>query len=163
MCPAACGILVPQPEIKPAPSVLEAQSLNHWTIRQVLTLIFLTMWSVIVPQSCQLFATPWRAHQAFLSMGFSRQEYWSWRPFLSTGNPPDSGIAPRSCALQADSLPSEPPGKFWFFFFKHVNILPTLRKEVYIDFHINAFYCPYQHIINTFQCIWQWPQSCCHF
>ena len=65
-----------------------------------------------VPQSCQLFATPWTvAHQAPLSMGFSRQEYWSGLPFPSPGDLPDPGIEPRSPALQADSLTSEPPGK----------------------------------------------------
>ena len=63
--------------------------------------------------SCvQLSATPWTvAHQAPLSMGFSRQEYWSGQPFLFPGNFPHPGIEPRSPALQADSLPSEPPGK----------------------------------------------------
>ena len=42
-------------------------------------------------------------------MGFSRQEYWSALPFPSPDlhNP---GIEPRSPALQADALPSEPPG-----------------------------------------------------
>ena len=44
-------------------------------------------------------------------MGFSRQEYWSGLPFPSPGDLPDPGIKPRSPALQADSLPSEPPGK----------------------------------------------------
>ena len=44
-------------------------------------------------------------------MGFSRQEYWSRLPFPSPGDLPDSGIKPRSSALWADSLPSEPPGK----------------------------------------------------
>ena len=44
-------------------------------------------------------------------MGFSRQGYWSGLPFPSPGDLPDSGIEPRSPALQADSLPSEPPGK----------------------------------------------------
>ena len=43
-------------------------------------------------------------------MGFSRQEYWSELPFLSPGDLPDPGIEPWSPALQADSLPSEPPG-----------------------------------------------------
>ena len=43
--------------------------------------------------------------------GFSRQEYWSGYPFLSPGDLPDSGIKPRSPALQANSLLSEPPGK----------------------------------------------------
>ena len=60
----------------------------------------------------QLFATPWIIiHQAPLSLGFSRQEYWSGLPFPSPGDLPDLGIEPGSPALQADSLPSEPPGK----------------------------------------------------
>ena len=45
------------------------------------------------------------------SMGFSRQEYWSGLPFPSPGDLSDSGIKPRSSALQADALTSEPPGK----------------------------------------------------
>ena len=60
----------------------------------------------------QLFATSWTvAHQAPLSMGFSRQEYWSGLPFPSPGDLPDPGIEPRSTALEEDALPSEPPGK----------------------------------------------------
>ena len=43
-------------------------------------------------------------------MDFSRQEYWSGLPFPSPGDLPDPGIEFRSSALQADSLPSEPPG-----------------------------------------------------
>ena len=42
---------------------------------------------------------------------FSRQEYWNELPFPSPGDLPDPGIEPTSPALQADSLPSEPPGK----------------------------------------------------
>ena len=63
--------------------------------------------------SCvRLFATPWTvAHQAPPSMGFSRQEYWSGLPFPSAGDLPDPGIEPRSPALEADALTSEPPGK----------------------------------------------------
>ena len=63
--------------------------------------------------SCvQLFVTPWAvAYQASPSMGFSRQEYWSGLPFPSPGDLPDPGIEPGSPALQADSLPSELPGK----------------------------------------------------
>ena len=49
--------------------------------------------------------------QAPLSMGFSRQEYWSELPCPPPGDLPNPGIEPRSPALQADSLPSEPPGK----------------------------------------------------
>ena len=56
-------------------------------------------------------ATPWTvAHQA-LSVGLSRQEYWSRLLFPPSGDLPDPGITPRSPALQADSLPSEPPKK----------------------------------------------------
>ena len=52
--------------------------------------------------------TPWIvAHHAPLSMGFSRQEYWSGLPFPSPGNLPDTGIKPRSPALQIHSLPTE--------------------------------------------------------
>ena len=57
-------------------------------------------------------ATPWTvAYQAPLSMGFSRQEYWSELPFPSPGDLPDPRIKPRSPALQTDALPSKPPGK----------------------------------------------------
>ena len=53
--------------------------------------------------------TPWTiAHQAPLSMEFSRQEYWNGLPFSSPGDPPDPGMEPGSPTLQADSLPSEP-------------------------------------------------------
>ena len=56
--------------------------------------------------------TPWTvASQASLSMGFSRQKYWSGLLFLSPGDLPDPGFEPRSPALWADSLQSEPPGK----------------------------------------------------
>ena len=63
--------------------------------------------------SCvRLFVTPWTvAYEASLSMGFSRQEYWSGLPFPSPGDLPDPGIEPGSPALQADVLPSKPPGK----------------------------------------------------
>ena len=60
----------------------------------------------------QLFATPWTAAcQAPLFMGFSRQGYWSGLPFPSPGDLPQPGIELRSPALQADSLPTELPGK----------------------------------------------------
>ena len=48
-------------------------------------------------------------------MEFSRQEYWSCCHFLLQGNLPDPGIKPRSPALQADALPSEPPGNYIVF------------------------------------------------
>ena len=51
------------------------------------------------------------ARQAPLSMGISRQEYWSGLPFPSPGDLPDLGIKPGSPPLQADSLPTELQGK----------------------------------------------------
>ena len=48
------------------------------------------------------------AHEALLSMGFPRQQYWSGLPFPSPGDLPNPGIEPRSPALEADALPSEP-------------------------------------------------------
>ena len=63
-------------------------------------------------QSCLTVCDPWTvAHKAPPSMGFSRQEYWSGLPFPSPGDLPDPEIEPRSSALQADALTSEPPGK----------------------------------------------------
>ena len=62
-----------------------------------------------VTQLCLTLATPWTvACQAPLSMEFSGQEYWSGYP-SSSGDLPNLGIEPRSPALQAESLPSEPP------------------------------------------------------
>ena len=69
--------------------------------------------------SCvQLFATPWTvAHQAPLSMQFSRQEYCSGLPFPSERNLPDPGIEPRPPALAGEFFNTEPQGspKFWCF------------------------------------------------
>ena len=57
-------------------------------------------------------ATPWTvAGQAPLSMEFYRQEYWSGWPFPSAEDLPNLEIEWESPALQANSLPSEPPGK----------------------------------------------------
>ena len=69
------------------------------------------------------FVTPWTvAYQAPPSTGFSRQECWSGLPFASPGDLPDPGIEPRSPSLQADALPSEPPGKL-------PTIKPTCKTE----------------------------------
>ena len=90
----------------------------------------------------QLFATLWTvAHQAPPPVGFSRQEYWSGLPFPSPGDLPDPEIEPRSPALQADALTSEPPGKLGkgqmggLFSF----ILIALRKRNLFTFFL--WYC----------------------
>ena len=55
---------------------------------------------------------PWTVpHEVLLSMGFSRQEYWSGFPFSFLEDLPDLEIEPGSPVLQADSLPCEPPRK----------------------------------------------------
>ena len=62
----------------------------------------------LVAKSCPTLATPWTvAHQAPLSMGFSRKEYWSGLSFSSPGDLPNPGFKPGSPALQAESLPTE--------------------------------------------------------
>ena len=67
---------------------------------------------VLVAQSCPTLRNPWTAaHQAPLSMGFSRQECLNGLPFPSPGDLPNPGIKLGSLALQADSLLSEPQGK----------------------------------------------------
>ena len=66
----------------------------------------------LITKSCPTLESPWTvAHKAPLYVGFSRQEYWSGVPFPSPGDLPNPGIKPRSSALQADSLPTELPGK----------------------------------------------------
>ena len=77
----------------------------------------------VIPWACvlsyfsrvQLFATLWTVtHQAPLSLGFFRQEYWSWLPCPPPGYLPSAGIKPTSLVLlhcQVGSLPLEPPGK----------------------------------------------------
>ena len=62
----------------------------------------------LVTKSCLTFVTPWTvAYQAPLSMGFSKQEYWSGLPFPSSGDLSNPGIESRSPALQADSSLTE--------------------------------------------------------
>ena len=74
----------------------------------------------------QLFATSWTiARQAPLSLGFSRQEYWSRLPYPPLGDLLDPGIEstpPVSPTLQADSLPAEPLGKPNLIYYRIVYI-----------------------------------------
>ena len=94
-----------------------SQGRHHWALRHSRTvtdglLKDVSEW-VQVAQSCLTLCNPMDcSHQAPLSMEFSRQEYWSGLLFPSLGDLPHPGIKPRSPPLQADSLPSEPPGKY---------------------------------------------------
>ena len=97
------------------------------------------------------FATPRTvAHQTPPSMGFSRQEYWSGLPFPSPGDLPNPGIEPRSPALQADALTSEPPGKplyqcIWKSYFVGTNF----RND---NVHCLAFYLVFCSAFNLDCC-----------
>ena len=76
--------------------------------------LFLTSqwWWCLVTKSC-LTCDPMDCSLpcSTLSMGFPRREHWSGLPFPSPGDLPKTGIEPRLLALQADSLPTEPPVK----------------------------------------------------
>ena len=74
-----------------------------------------------------LSATPWPvARRAPVSTEFSRQEYWHGLPFPFLGDLPEPGIKARFPTLQADSSPTEPPGKpckYQYFCLKQTNFL----------------------------------------
>ena len=77
--------------------------------------VILSVCAVLVISCVQLLANLWTvAHQAPLSMGSYRQEYWSGLPFPPPGDLPNPGIkpvSPASSTLQVDSLPAELSGK----------------------------------------------------
>ena len=92
-------------------STLDSSKTSQWLCPKESNTIYLFLFSevslnlqALVPVSVlspfsrvQLFATLWTvAHQAPLSTGFSRQEYWSGLPFPSPGDLPDPGIEPTS-------------------------------------------------------------------
>ena len=98
------------PEIEPTSHVspeLAGVFLTASTTWEVLNILLKKLHSCV-----PVFVTPWIVtHQAPLSLGFPKQEYWGGLTFPSPRGLPDPGIEPGSPALQADSLPSEPPGK----------------------------------------------------
>ena len=131
-CPTLCNPIDGSPPGSPIPGILQARTLEWVAISfsrgssqprdrtQVSCIVSKTLYHLSHHGSpkvkslsrVRLFATPWTvAHQAPPSMGFSRREYWSGVPFPSLGDLPDPGIEPRSPALQAEALTSEPPGK----------------------------------------------------
>ena len=109
-CPTLCNPIDGSPPGSPVPGILQARTLE-WV---AISFSNAWKWKVKVKSlsRVQLFVTPWTvAYQDPLSMGFSRQECWNGLPFPSPEDLPDPGIEPGSPALQADALPSEPPGK----------------------------------------------------
>ena len=86
----------------------------------------------------RLIVTLWTvAHQAPLSVGFSRQEYWSGLPCPPPGDLPDAGIEPRSPTFQADSIPPPPARKLQYLdmsgqvpFTVHLKIPPHCQSAI---------------------------------
>ena len=112
-CLTLCDSLDFSPTGSPIPGVLQARTLE-WV---VFSFSNAWKWKVKVKSLGRvwLLATSWTAaYQALPPMGFSRQEYWSGVPLPSPPSPgdlPNPRTEPRSPALQADSLQSEPTGK----------------------------------------------------
>ena len=102
---------------------LSAISLDHLTLgnHNILLVVFLMLMTTHAGKGSMLShlglsVTPWTAaHQAPLSMGFLRQEYWNGLPFPPQGNLPNPGIKPQSPtapALAGTFFTTELPGKF---------------------------------------------------
>ena len=70
------------------------------------------------------------------SMGFNKQEYWRGLPFSSPWDLPNPGIEPWSPALQADSLPAEPPGKL----IEGIDICIMKKKFNYLENEMSSIY-----------------------
>ena len=109
-----CPLLTHPPTSKSSQST-ELSSLSYTAAAHWLSLLHLLVYTEVkvkMLSHVQLFVTPWTvAHQAPLSMEFSRQECWSGLSFPSQRGLSNPGMEPGSLALQADSLPSEPSGK----------------------------------------------------
>ena len=102
----------------------------------------------LVAKLCPTLAILWtEACQAPLSMGFSRQEYWSGLPFPSPGDLPDPGIEPGSPELQADDLPTELWGK------------PRHTVNCIKD-HVSLFPLADRKLAVQWQCIWLYDSKC---
>ena len=77
------------------------------------------------------------AHQAPLSMEFSRQEWYSGLLSPPPGDLSNPGIEPRTPALQADSLPSEPPGKPMLVL-GEIMVMLLCRRMSFLEMHANV-------------------------
>ena len=96
--------------------ITESLGVGHSYINQYKTATIIHIIEKVKVLVAQLCLTPcnpmgYIVRQAPLSVGSSKQEYWSGLPFPSPGNLPNPGNEPRSPAFQAGSLLPEPPGK----------------------------------------------------
>ena len=99
---------------------------------------------VLVAQSCPTLCDLTDCSpQARLSMGFSRQEFWSGLPFLSPEDLPNPETEPGSPALQADSLPFEPQGRS-----RGCKLLCLLGKYLRVDWLTHKVVTVFKFLIN---------------
>ena len=114
-------------------------------------------------------ATPWTlAHQDPLSMELSQQAYWSGLPFSPLWDLPHPGIKPKSLALQANSLSSEPPGKpinsngihtvrKHYFFSVQTGWCTTVDSWLFWNAAVNLKSCNHKFRrseVKSFGCVW---------
>ena len=98
-------------------------------------------------KSCQIcFAMPWTvAHQAPLSMKFSRQEYWSGLPFSPSGDLPRPGIepvVPVACiGLAGRFFTTEPPRNCCVYIYTHINIISVLYTIYWVYICLSTCCC----------------------
>ena len=105
-----------QPRVQTRVSCIPGRRFNLWATRRSLLIIFFIL--LLFTQSCPTLCNSMDkgltgSWQAPLSMGFSRQEYWSGLPFPSPRDLPNPGIEPASPAWQADCLPLSHQGSSW--------------------------------------------------
>ena len=97
-----------------------SRSESPGVVKEVIVFLLQRAERCVRAQSCPTLCDPWTVdHQAPLSMGFSRQEYWSGLPCPSPGNFPNPKVQPVSPALQAD----------FFFFLTTDNIRSTSKRR----------------------------------
>ena len=117
-------------------------SRRRWTLSFFYLFLLIFTVKVKLLSHARLFATPWTvAYQAPPSMGFSRQEYWSGVPLPSPGDLPDPGIEPGSPTLQADALPSEPPGVTLIFKVTFILFLKILIYSLKLKYSLFTMLC----------------------
>ena len=133
--PSSLSLIVTSSEAFSDPSILQvtiSSILEMYSTILHSTYLYLILHHLFVVQSIirsNSFVTPWTvAHQAPLSMGFLRQEYWSGLPFPSPRDLPDPGIELMSSALAVEFFISEPPGKPTSFVYLIV-ISPTVSSK----------------------------------
>jgi len=136
------------PENKPRPrqSLVTLYRGFHLFLCEGMLMLLTSLFSAVYEMWCTyacvlsrvlLFSTPWTvACQAPLSIGFSRQEYWSGLPFPPPADLPDQGIKPMSPvspALAVGSLPLAQPGKPWCIYI-YVQIICIFIYRLFICF-----------------------------